>query len=289
MKFKFIENNRMNFRIGKMCRILGVTRSGYYHYKKHRYSQRKTENKVILELIRQIWKKSYHTYGYRRIHAELRSQGLRINRKRVLRLMKEKSISAKTKKKFKRTTDSNHNNYVSPNLLNQNFNVELPNTVWVADITYISTHEGWLYLSVILDLYSRKVVGWSMSNRMTSQLVIDSLEHAIEVRKPEAGLIFHSDRGSQYSSFDFRRSLKKHKIIQSMSGKGNCYDNAVAESFFHTLKTEWIYWEKFKTRNEAKSSIFSFIEVFYNRKRRHSYLEYLSPYNYELLYFRLVA
>jgi transposase InsO family protein len=272
-----------------MCRILGVTRSGYYHYKKNRYSQRKIENKVILALIKQIWKNSYHSYGYRRIHAELRSQGLRINRKRVLRLMRENSISAKMKKKFKRTTDSNHNNYISPNLLNQNFNVELPNTVWAADITYISTHEGWLYLSVILDLYSRKVVGWSMSNRMTSQLVIDSLEHAIEVRKPEDGLIFHSDRGSQYSSFDFRISLKKHNIIQSMSGKGNCYDNAVAESFFHTLKTEWIYWGKFKSRNEAKSSVFSFIEVFYNRKRRHSYLEYLSPYNYELLYFRLVA
>ncbi len=289
MKFKFIENNRTNFRIGKMCRMLGVTRSGYYHYKKHRYIQRKIENKVILELILQIWKKSHQTYGYRRIHAELRSQGLRINRKRVLRLMRENSITAKMKKKFRKTTDSNHSNYVSPNLLNQNFNVALPNTVWIADITYISTHEGWLYLSVILDLYSRKVVGWSMSNRMTSQLVIDSLEHAVEVRKPEAGLIFHSDRGSQYSSFDFRKSLEKHKIIQSMSGKGNCYDNAVAESFFHTLKTEWIYWEKFKTRNEAKSSAFSFIEVFYNRKRRHSYLEYLSPYNYELLYFRLVA
>jgi len=289
MKFKFIENNRTNFRIGKMCRILGVTRSGYYHYKKHRYSQRKIENKVILELIRQIWEKSHHIYGYRRIHVELRSQGLRINRKRVLRLMRENSITAKMKKKFKKTTDSNHSNYVSPNLLNQNFNEALPNTVWVADITYISTYEGWLYLSVILDLYSRKVVGWSMSNRMTSQLVIDSLKHAVEVRKPEAGLIFHSDRGSQYASNDFRRSLKKHKIIQSMSGKGNCYDNAVAESFFHTLKTEFINWEKFKTRNEAKSSVFSFIEVFYNRKRRHSYLEYLSPYNYELLYFRLVA
>lgn len=142
MKFKFIENNRTNFRIGKMCRMLGVTRSGYYQYKKHRYSQRKIENKVILELILQIWKKSHHTYGHRRIHAELRSQGLRINRKRVRRLMRENSITTKMKKKFRKTTDSNHSNYVSPNLLNQNFNVALPNTVWVADITYISTHEG---------------------------------------------------------------------------------------------------------------------------------------------------
>jgi len=203
--------------------------------------------------------------------------------------MKNNNIAAKRKKKFKRTTNSNHSNYISPNLLNQNFRVDNPNEVWVSDITYISTYQGWLYLAVVLDLYSRKVVGWSMSNRMTSQLVIDSLNHAIMDRNPAGGLIFHSDRGSQYASLDFRKSIEKNNIIQSMSGKGNCYDNAVAESFFHTLKTELVYWEKYKTRDEAKSSIFTFIEGFYNIRRRHSYLNYLSPFQYELLYFKLVA
>jgi len=289
MKFKFIENNREGFRIGKMCKTLGVTRSGYHRYLKNRYGKRKLENKVILELIEQIWKNSHHLYGYRRIHAELRSQGLYCNRKRTLRLMRENNIAAKTKKKFKRTTNSNHSNYVSPNLLKQNFRVNSPNEVWVADITYISTYEGWLYLSVVLDLYSRKVVGWSMSNRMTSQLVSDSLEYAIADRKPEVGLIFHSDRGSQYASIDFRRLLKKHEIIQSMSGKGNCYDNAVAESFFHTLKTELVYWIKYKARKEARSSIFEYIECFYNRRRRHSYLNYFSPSNFEIFYLKKVA
>ncbi len=272
-----------------MCKILKVTRSGYHHYLKNRYSQLKLENRAITELIYKIWEQSHKLYGYRRVHAELRSQGVYCNRKRVLRLMKKNNIAAKRKKKFKRTTNSNHSNYISPNLLNQNFRVNSPNEVWVSDITYISTYEGWLYLAVILDLYSRKVIGWSMSNRMTSQLVIDSLEHAIIDRQPTAGLIFHSDRGSQYASINFRKSLENNKIIQSMSGKGNCYDNAVAESFFHTLKTELVYWERYKTRSDAKSSIFTFIEGFYNRRRRHSYLNYLSPFDFELLYFKLVA
>ena len=289
MKFKFIENNRKDFKIGKMCKVLGVTRSGYHSYLKNRYSKRKMENRILLELIEQIWKNSHKLYGYRRVHAELRSQGLYCNRKRILRLMHQNNIAAKTKKKFKKTTNSNHSNYISPNLLEQNFRVNLPNKIWVADITYISTYEGWLYLSVVLDLYSRKVVGWSMSNRMTSQLVIDSLEHAIADRKPEVELIFHSDRGSQYASIDFRRLLKKYEIIQSMSGKGNCYDNAVAESFFHTLKTELVYWIKYKTRKEARSSIFAYIEGFYNRRRRHSYLNYFSPSNFEILYLKKVA
>jgi transposase InsO family protein len=272
-----------------MCKILEVTRSGYHNYLKNRYSKRKLENRVISELIYQIWKESHELYGYRRIHAELRSQGVYYNRKRVLRLMNKWNIAAKRKNKFKRTTNSNHSNYISPNLLNQNFRVNSPNEVWVSDITYISTYEGWLYLAVVLDLYSRKVVGWSMSNRMTSQLVIDALEHATMDRKPVAGLIFHSDRGTQYASISFRKSLKKNMIIQSMSGKGNCYDNAVAESFFHTLKTELVYRERYKTRNDAKSSIFAFIEGFYNRRRRHSYLNYFSPFNFELVYFKLVA
>jgi len=272
-----------------MCKVFGVTRSGYHCYLKNRYSKRKLENRMLLELINQIWKDSHYTYGYRRVHAELRSHGIYCNRKRVLRLMSENNIEAKRKKKFKRTTNSNHSNYISPDLLNQNFTASSPNEAWVSDITYINTYEGWLYLAVVLDLYSRRVVGWSMNSTMTTQLVIDALESAIKERKPPSGLIFHSDRGTQYSSTDFRKTLKKHVIIQSMSGKGNCYDNAVAESFFHTLKTELVYWEKYRTRQEARSSIFNFIEGFYNRRRRHSYLNYFSPFNFEELYFSLVA
>jgi transposase InsO family protein len=203
--------------------------------------------------------------------------------------MRSNHISAKKRKKFKRTTNSNHSSYISPNKLNQNFRVNRPNKVWVGDITYVNTLEGWLYLAVVLDLYSRKVVGWSMNKRMTSNLVIDALNNAIIDREPVGELIFHSDRGSQYASADFRKVLRNNGIIQSMSGKGNCYDNAVAESFFHTLKTELVYREKYKTRKDAKSGIFQFIEGFYNRIRRHSFLNYLSPNDFELLYFKCVA
>ena len=272
-----------------MCKILEVSRSGYHNYLKHRYSRRKMENQIILKLIKQTWNNSHRLYGYRRIHAELRSQGIFCNKKRVLRLMKQNNIAAKRKKKFKRTTNSSHGNAISPNLLNQNFRVSSPNQVWVGDITYVSTYQGWLYLAVVLDLYSRKIVGWSMSKTMTSQLVIDALEHAIADRRPDKGLIFHSDKGSQYASNIFRKLLSDNGIIQSMSGKGNCYDNAVAESFFHTLKTELVHWENYQTREDAKSSIFQYVEGFYNRRRRHSYLNYLSPFDFELLYFKLVA
>ena len=272
-----------------MCKVLGVSRSGYHNYLKSKYSQRKLENKIITELIEKIWNNSQRLYGYRRIHAELRSQGIYCNKKRVLRLMRSNHISAKKRKKFKRTTNSNHSSYISPNKLNQNFRVNRPNKVWVGDITYVNTSEGWLYLAVVLDLYSRKVIGWSMNKRMTSSLVIDALEYAIIDREPVGELIFHSDRGSQYASADFRKVLRTNGIIQSMSGKGNCYDNAVAESFFHTLKTELVYREKYKTRKDAKSGIFQFIEGFYNRIRRHSFLNYLSPNDFELLYFKCVA
>jgi len=289
MKFKFIENNSKNFRIGKMCKVLEVARSGYHSYLKRKYSQRHLVNSALSELIINIWNDNHKLYGYRRIHAELRSQKIYCNRKRVAFLMKKNHISAQITKKFKRTTNSEHGNYISPNKLNQNFEVDSPNKVWVSDITYISTFEGWLYLAVVIDLYSRKVVGWSMSRRITSQLVTDSLNNAIIDRKPAAGLIFHSDRGSQYASGKFRKLLGNNNLIQSMSGKGNCYDNAVAESFFHTLKMELVYRNSYKNRCEAKSSVFAFIEIFYNRRRRHSFLNYFSPFDFEFLYFKSLA
>jgi transposase InsO family protein len=195
--------------------------------------------------------------------------------------MKELGIKAKTKRRFRATTNSKHNLPVAPNLLDQNFGVTEPNKVWASDITYIPTQEGWLYLAVCMDLYSRLIVGWSMGERITKQLVIDAFNMAAKNRSDIEGLIHHSDRGSQYASYEFQNILKSYKAICSMSRKGNCYDNAVAESFFHSLKTEWVHHYRYKTRKEAIASIFEYIEIFYNRQRRHSHLNYLSPADYE--------
>ena len=232
--------------------------------------------------IKESHKNSRRAYGSPRITEDLQAKGTKCSENRVARLMKTHGIVAKTAKKFKATTNSKHNLPVAPNLLNQDFVTEKPNTVWVTDITYISTMEGWLYLVVILDLYSRQVIGWAMSNRLTSGFVIKALYQAIGRRKPATGCLFHSDRGVQYASSDFRDVLKAYGFIQSMSRKGNCYDNAVAESFFHTLKTEHVYDYRYETRAEAMQSVFEYIEMFYNRQRRHSALGYRSPVSFEL-------
>lgn len=232
--------------------------------------------------IKELHKKSYRAYGSPRITKDLKATGIKCGENRVARIMKVHGIVGKAAKKFKATTDSKHNLPIAENLLKQNFVTEKPNTVWVSDITYIWTLEGWLYLAVILDLYSRQVVGWAMSNRMTSGLVIKALYQAIGRRNPGIGCVFHSDRGVQYASADFRDVLKVYGFIQSMSRKGNCYDNAVAESFFHTLKTEHVYDYRYETRAEATQSIFEYIEMFYNRQRRHSTLGYRSPVSFEL-------
>ena len=212
----------------------------------------------------------------------MQANGTRCGKNRIARLMKIHGIVGKAKKKFKATTNSKHNLPVAPNLLNQDFVAEKPNTVWVSDITYISTLEGWLYLVVILDLYSRQAVGWAMSDRLTSDFVVKALYQAIGRRRPPSGCILHSDRGVQYASADFRDVLNNYGLIQSMSRKGNCYDNAVAESFFHTLKTEHVYEHRYETRADARQSIFEYIEMFYNRQRRHSALGYRSPVSFEL-------
>ena len=227
-------------------------------------------------------KNSRGAYGSPRITDELRSKGTKCGENRVARIMKVNGIVAKTAKKFKATTNSKHNLPVAENLLDQNFVSEQPNTVWVSDITYIPTGEGWLYLAVILDLYSRQVIGWAMSDRLTSGFVIKALYQAVGRRKPGTGCVFHSDRGVQYASSDFRDVLKAYGFIQSMSRKGNCYDNAVAESFFHTLKTEHVYDYRYETRAEAIQSVFEYVEMFYNRQRRHSALGYRSPVSFEL-------
>jgi len=264
-----------------MCQVLNVSRSGYYSWLNKEPSQQQRTNKQLKLKIAKIYWQNKGRYGSPRIHRKLKKDGYHYNIKRIERLMKIMGLKAIQKRKFKRTTNSDHDLPLKKNLLNRNFTVTQPNKVWVSDITYIPTQEGWLYLTVVIDLYSRKVVGWSMNNRMTKNLVIKALEMAIQNRKPSKGLIFHSDRGSQYASHEFQKSLWKHAIRSSMSRKGDCWDNAVAESFFSTLKTELIFHNRYQHRKQAKRDIFEYIEIYYNRIRMHSTLDYKSPENYE--------
>ena len=240
------------------------------------------ETKALKKMISSIFHEGRCVYGSRRVKHKLALQGIIISRRRIIRLMNEEGLICKTRRKFRVTTDSRHNKPVADNLLNRRFNVQQPNRYWVGDITYIATEEGWLYLATVIDLYSRQVVGWSMSNRMKADLVNDALLMALWRRKPSRGLVWHTDQGSQYVSDSHLKLIKQHHIIQSMSRKGNCWDNAVSESFFHSLKTELTHHCKFKTREEAKNVIFEYIEVFYNRIRIHSANNYLSPFEYEV-------
>ena len=234
-------------------------------------------------MIKEIFAEGRNIYGTRRIAAKLAKQNIFISRRRISKLMVAAGLFCKTKRKFRLTTDSKHNKPIAPNLLQRQFHVAKPNRYWVGDITYIPTKNGWLYLATVIDLYSRQIVGWSMSNRMQAKLVNDALLMAIWQRKPEKGLIWHTDRGSQYCAESHRRILAQHQIIQSMSRKGNCWDNAVSESFFGTLKTELTHHYKFKNQQEARNVIFEYIEVFYNRIRTHSANNYLSPAEFEKL------
>ena len=287
MKYKFIETHRLSLGVMKMCQAFKVSRSGYYDWRNRGESKRSVANRQLLSDIRVVHTRSRQNYGSPRVTDELRECGVCCSENRVAKLMQDNNIRAKRSRKFKATTNSRHNLPVAENLLNREFEVTRPNSVWVSDITYIRTDEGWLYLAGVIDLHSRMVVGWSMSNRMTEQLTLDALSHAINRRQPPVGLLHHSDRGSQYASNNYQRLLREHQITCSMSRKGNCWDNAVMESFFATLKTELIYHERFLTRDDAKLKIFDYIELFYNRKRRHSSLGYKSPVEFEMLEARL--
>lgn len=281
MRYEFIECHRSAFRVTKMCQVLEVLRSAYYAWRKRPKSIRERENDQLLENIKQIHSASRHLYGSPKITAELHDQGILCGHNRVARLMKHNKIRAKTKRRFKVTTRSDHKLPVAPNILNRRFYAEAPDRVWLSDITYIRTQQGWLYLAAILDVYSRQIVGWSMDAYLGDQLVLKVLKQALGRRQSASGLLFHSDRGVQYASNSVRALLKERELIQSMCGKGNCYDNAMMESFFATLKTELVYFETYRTRAEAKQSIFEYIEVFYNRIRKHSALGYLSPVQFE--------
>jgi len=275
--FLFMSNHRSEFPISLMCEVLKVSRSGYYAWLRHSESKSKQDDKILLQEIHAIYQESHRTYGSPRIYRELKRRGRNHGKKRIARLMRKDGLRAKTKRKFKMTTDSKHTFPVAPNLLNREFTPKEPNQVWASDITYIWTAEGWLYLAVVMDLFSRAILGWSMSERMTRSLVIDAFVMAVKRYHPSPGLLHHSDRGSQYASAGYQTVLKKYGAICSMSRKGNCWDNAPVESFFSTLKKEHVFHHDYRYRTQARQSIFAYIEQFYNRKRIHSALGYRTP------------
>jgi transposase InsO family protein len=269
------------YSVERMAAVFGVSRSGYYKYIQEKQSLRQKENDRLLLLIQEAYDESSGLYGSPRIHAVLKEQGFACGRPRVAKLMRAGGLISKIRKKYRFKSKASSAGIIAENLLKGNFLTHAPDQVWVSDITYIPTAEGWLYLAVVLDLFSRKVIGMAMDKHMTRFLVMKAFEQAVCRRKGKTPVIFHSDRGSQYTSHDFQKCLKKYGVLASMSGKGNCYDNAVMESFFHSLKIELIYQTKYETREKAKEEIFKYVEIFYNRKRKHSYLGYLSPNEFE--------
>lgn len=281
MIYKFIDKHRSAFAVERMCRVLGVRRSGYYVWKKRGPSKRVLRDAVLLIKIRESYRLSRGRYGSPNIHADLREWGYRCSRKRVARLMRAEGIRSKSVKRFRVTTQSKHMLPVAENLLQRDFTAREANRVWVSDITYVWTWQGWMYLCVILDLWDRKVVGWSMGERLMSELATSALKKAVALRRPPEGLVFHSDRGAQYASDAFKDELRQFGMIQSMSRKADCWDNAVAESFFGILKRELVHHETYRTRQAARLSVFEYIEGWYNRRRRHSTLGYRSPLAFE--------
>lgn len=264
-----------------MCRALSVSRSGFYQWINRKPSRRDRDNEQLVVQIRQIHRELDRIYGSPRMTQALRQRGVQCNHKRVERLMRIYGIQSKRRRKFKVTTHSKHKRAIAGNLVQRNFSVANPNRLWTSDITYIRTQEGWLYLAVFLDVCSRRIVGWSMNHRINDGLVVSAFKHAMLHRRPLPGLIVHSDRGSQYCSRSFKELLYMNRYQQSMSSTGNCYDNAITESFFATLKTELVYDRRFRTRNEARRNIFKYIEIVYNRNRIHSALGGLSPNQFE--------
>lgn len=282
MKFAFLRDHLTEYPVGLCCRVLTVSRSGYYAWRQRPVSLRQQRQKTLAVQIRAVHAQNRKVYGSPRVYQVLKAQGEKVCENTVAKVMKQQQIRAQTKRKFvPRTTDSRHLQPVAANVLDRQFTAARPNEKWVTDITYIATGEGWLYLAGVLDLCSRKLVGWSMADHMKTDLVKDALQMALTRRQPGAGLLHHSDQGIQYASDDYQQLLRGHQMQGSMSVKGDCYDNAVAESFWATLKGELVHGQRYATRAQARASIFEYIEVFYNRQRLHSSLGYLSPEAFE--------
>jgi putative transposase len=281
MRFKLIDAAKEEFPVQRLCQVLNVSSSGYFAWRSRPASPRQRQDLILLAHIRSAYALSNETYGSPRMTRELQDEGLPVGRRRTARLMRENGLKARQTRRFKRTTNSHHALPVAPNLLDQDFSAERPNQKWCADISYLWTREGWLYLAVVLDLFARRVVGWAVSDRLHKELALEALRKALAMRQPGEGLTHHSDRGSQYCAIEYQAELKKHGIQISMSGKGNCYDNSVVETFFKTLKSEMVWRTVFQTRAEAKGAISRYIDGFYNPIRRHSTLDYVSPVQFE--------
>lgn len=283
MRFQLVDRAKADFPVHRLCKVLGVSQSGYFAWKDRPASRRQREDMILLAHVRSAFALSNGTYGSPRMTRELHDQGLAVGRRRTARLMRENGLVARQKRRFKRTTDSHHGFPIAPNIIDQDFIAAGPNQKWGSDISYIWTREGWLYLAVVIDLFARRVVGWATSDRLHKELALSALRRALTIRGPAKGLIHHSDRGSQYCSIDYQAELRKHGVVISMSGKGNCYDNAVVETFFKTLKCELVWRAAFQTRSEATSAIGRYIDGFYNPVRRHSTLGHISPIHFEMM------
>lgn len=283
MRYQFVQQNRSSFPVMKMCQVLKVSQSGYYRWRTNPLSVRKVRNERLRRRIRELYVEHNGMAGSPMITADLRTESefSKVSKNRVARHMQEMELKCRATRKFVVTTDSRHNEPVAPNILDRQFSPESPNTAWVSDITYVKVGSNWNYLTVFIDLYSRLVVGWDLSESLERHSVMHAFQKALWRRRPSSGLLVHSDRGVQYASADFRNLLKKNQFVQSMSRKGNCWDNAVAESFFHTLKTQLVYHNRFLNKADAEQALFNYIEVYYNRRRRHSTNGYISPASYE--------
>ena len=282
MRYPFIDVEKANYPVVILCRVMHVSRAGFYAWQKRLPSKRQREDESLRKRIRAIHFQSRKTYGAPRIFKALRNEGEQVGLHRVERLCREDAVRACYKRKYRVTTQSGHVLPVAENILNREFRPMAPNRVWAGDITYVATNEGWLYLATVLDLYPRRVIGWSMGTSLQGNLVKDALYMALDRRGKIDGVLHHSDRGVQYASSDYQEILDREGLRCSMSRKGNCWDNAVVESFFKTLKVECVYRQKFQTREQARQTIFEYIEVFYNRQRIHSTLDYRSPVDYEI-------
>jgi putative transposase len=284
VRYAWIKEHTGRFPVTRMCRVLKISSSGYYDWCVRKPGPKHRHRDAIAQAATRSYFDSSRVYGYRKVHRDIVEQNIRCCPETLRRIMRSLGLFSRVKRKFVATTDSNHTLPVAQNILDRDFAADAPNRKWASDITYIATDEGWLYLAAVMDLYSRKIVGWSMSEHIDTGLVENALKMAVTQRRPQPGLLCHSDRGSQYASDSMQKLLGSHQIVCSMSRRGNCWDNACMESFFGSLKSEWVYGKRYATRDQARKDVFKYIEMFYNRQRRHATLGYVSPTAYEQRY-----